>query len=604
MGHTSKKLSRLAITVLCGAVGMLVNSVALTAVVPLTLGRVVTLPVAILFGPWYGLLAAGLGSIGMLRLPSGYAALVILPVEGLLAGAFVRRRRSPLLAGVLVWTAVGLTLVTVPGLYGVEFTRNTMLPIAAQVTMTALVATVLADLIASLAGQWTLWTAGSGGEPLRLRSSAFHAFVLVATLPVLLLAVVNGNIAAARQEATGTARQQEAVAALKEHVDAYLADHIHAVQTLSAALSDPALDGAARQRLLDHYHVVYPGFITLFSADSTGTVRQVYPHQSPESPLPPINDRQYFRDAVGLRRVAISDVIQGRRSFVPIVTIAGPLTGPAGGVAGGSLDLSKLDRLIDEVRALPDLRITIVDQHDRVIYASEGTGYTTLQPLSSEPLIVASRHTGDATFRYRERHGDRTRNAWLVASATIGPAGWRAFVAQPILNLRLQPTGYYAVTLTLITLALAGAVLGARGFAGAVTRPLEELVTIVRKISAHGTTEQAQLTGTPPAEIAALLEDVNGMQARLSDSYGQIEQALVQRERLNGELRAMTEDLDRKVRERTAALADATRAAEQASQAKGEFLANMSHEIRTPLNGIIGMTELASSAASCHASRL
>ena len=105
------------------------------------------------------------------------------------------------------------------------------------------------------------------------------------------------------------------------------------------------------------------------------------------------------------------------------------------------------------------------------------------------------------------------------------------------------------------------------------------------------------------AEQAARL----GEQAiHLQDANHWLAVEVSERQKAEEQLRTAHDELEARVKARTADLAHANGllqleveersraeiAAEAASRAKSEFLANMSHEIRTPMNGIIGMTEL------------
>src|SRR5437016_3946003 len=110
-------LRRLGGAAMCGGVGFAINALSFGTVAPLLLGRVVTLPVAILFGPFYGGVAAFVGALAFARRATFAAAVVILPVEALLAGAFARRGKSPLLAGGILWTDMAITMDRAPDLF-------------------------------------------------------------------------------------------------------------------------------------------------------------------------------------------------------------------------------------------------------------------------------------------------------------------------------------------------------------------------------------------------------------------------------------------------------------------------------------------------------
>src|SRR5262245_3840499 len=192
-------VQRVGVAVACGVAGYLLNRWRMGSPAPLLLGRIVTLPIAILLGPWYG---AATALVAALPASGPFAVgLVLLPIEAFAVGAFARRGRSPLVGGLIVWLAIAATLVAAPSLYGIGYLRQTIVPVAMQVVLSGLVAVVVADLIATGLSVQRLVTQDAARGQRHLRKYAFHAFVLAATLPVLLLAAVDAQLTATKQEA-------------------------------------------------------------------------------------------------------------------------------------------------------------------------------------------------------------------------------------------------------------------------------------------------------------------------------------------------------------------------------------------------------------------
>ena len=63
------------------------------------------------------------------------------------------------------------------------------------------------------------------------------------------------------------------------------------------------------------------------------------------------------------------------------------------------------------------------------------------------------------------------------------------------------------------------------------------------------------------------------------------------------DIQLQADELEKRVKERTAELSSANQELQRALRLKDEFLANMSHELRTPLTAILGMSELLESQA-------
>jgi signal transduction histidine kinase/ActR/RegA family two-component response regulator len=158
-------------------------------------------------------------------------------------------------------------------------------------------------------------------------------------------------------------------------------------------------------------------------------------------------------------------------------------------------------------------------------------------------------------------------------------------------ELHSQLWGYVRVSALMMFCSLAASVILSASLQRTISRPILALAEAARHVTQENDYSIRVESGSG-AELGNLCQAFNRMLTQIETSKDALRKA---NDQLEERVKQRTAELEEEIDQRQKAQADLERsrdAAEAASRAKSEFLANMSHEIRTPLNGILGFSEL------------
>lgn len=365
-----------------------------------------------------------------------------------------------------------------------------------------------------------------GGARRSLRTYLLIIFLVVSILPIVLLAIAIATQNARHREEEARMRLREAAVAIKQDVDQYLEEHRRAIAVLVPLIEGAKPDTATRNAVLHRHHRHYPGFYTMLVADVAGTTvaADAWPTQTAGPVLDKklsVADREYFRAARDTDRIYISDLFLGRGFGVdPIVAVSAPLHDASGRFAGiveGSLNLRGFQRFEEQYQGMHRAEIIILDAHDKVVYASPGSGMKLLDVRTGMPMLRAAAAASDSAGFYFERTEAGGRNTeYLASQAPLVAAKWRVFVRQPVSALQEETQRYYLFTLFWAVAAIALSWILARAASRRITQPLHVLVTSLREFQIAGGEKKLAIEPSTVAEIAELVSGFEEMTGRLS----------------------------------------------------------------------------------------
>ncbi|MBL8236322.1 MAG: EAL domain-containing protein [Bryobacterales bacterium] len=399
----------------------------------------------------------------------------------------------------------------------------------------------------------------------------FLALVVVSVMAVAYFGVRKLGMSL-RQDAEVHLR--DAALRVCEGVDSYLALHQKAVLALSYSLhTAPAGGGRA---LLD-MHRAYPGFLTMLITDASGRIIHISDRGKEQQAVEKagsVADRAYFQQPLATGKPYVSGVFEGRGLGTdPIVAVSAPITDAGGkflGIVEGSIDITRLPLTANEGHTSP--LVVAQDSEGRVVYSTRHDLHRPLEQWEPYPLGESAT---DSAFLLAdpaqlEPSGDPT--PLYSVRFPLNIAGWQVVAAMPAQEIHAEAEQFFREAASLLILVLLVAWELTRLLAGRIASPIVALAGAMKDYQLDGS-GAAPVAGDHPAkEISEIEAEFHRLGARLRDSYQQLRAALADRDRTNGQLQEILGELDRKVADRTAQLADSEARYRQVIESSGDII--------------------------------